>query len=84
LATRRCPCNRQSAASAQPLDHFSLVDCAAAPALYYANLVSPFGDSLPATCAYLDRLMQRPSFARVLAEAQPYFHFFPQEPGEKA
>jgi glutathione S-transferase len=65
-------------------DHFSLVDCAAAPALYYANLVSPFGDSLPATCAYLDRLMQRPSFARVLAEAQPYFQFFPQEPGEKA
>lgn len=65
-------------------DDFTLADCAAAPALYYANLVSPFTTALPHTRAYLDRLMQRPSFARVLAEAQPYFQFFPQERGEKA
>jgi glutathione S-transferase len=26
---------------------------------------------------YLDRLMQRPSFARVLDEAEPYFRMFP-------
>jgi hypothetical protein len=29
--------------------------------------------------AYLDRLMARPSFARVLEEAQPYFGLFPME-----
>ena len=65
-------------------EDFSLADCAAAPALYYANMVSPFTAALPHTRAYLDRLMQRPSFARVLAEAQPYFRFFPQEPAEGA
>jgi len=57
---------------------FSLADCAAAPALFYANKVVPFGDHKH-TAAYLDRLMQRPSFARVLKEAKPYFRFFPKE-----
>jgi glutathione S-transferase len=28
--------------------------------------------------AYLDRLIARPSFARVLMEAEPYFKLFPQ------
>jgi glutathione S-transferase len=60
-------------------DDFGLADCAAAPALYYANKVRPFGPESPATRAYLDRLMARPSFARVLQEAEPYFHLFPQE-----
>jgi glutathione S-transferase len=58
---------------------FGLADCAAAPALYYADRVQPLGADLPATRAYLDRLMARPSFARVLLEAEPYFEFFPQE-----
>lgn len=57
---------------------FSMADCAAAPALYYANKVQPLGETHPNTAAYLDRLMQRPSFARVLREAQPYFAMFPQ------
>ena len=57
---------------------FSLADCAAAPALYYAWKVEPWADR-PALTAYLDRLHARPSFARVLAEAEPYAHFFPQE-----
>jgi hypothetical protein len=30
------------------------------------------------TAAYLDRLMQRPSFTRVLEEAQPYFAMIPK------
>lgn len=57
---------------------FSMADCAAAPALYYANKVEPLGQSYPNAAAYLDRLTQRPSFARVLREAQPYFAMFPQ------
>jgi glutathione S-transferase len=57
---------------------FSLADCAAAPALFYARQLEPFGDrrKLP---AYLDRLKTRPSFARVLKEAEPYFAMFPKE-----
>ena len=56
---------------------FTLADCAAAPALYYANRVAPFGDVHRSSGLYLERLMQRPSFARVLKEAEPYFKFFP-------
>jgi glutathione S-transferase len=56
---------------------FTLADCAAAPALFYANKVAPFGGRHPKVAAYLDRLMARPSFARTVAEAQPYFKDFP-------
>jgi glutathione S-transferase len=58
---------------------FTLVDCAAAPALFYGNLVAPFTASHPKLAAYLDRLKARPSFARTLKEAEPYFHLFPRE-----
>ncbi|HWK73890.1 MAG TPA: glutathione S-transferase family protein [Povalibacter sp.] len=59
-------------------DRFTMADCAASPALFYANKVLPFGDTHPNVAAYLSRLMQRPAFARVIEEAQPYFHMFPQ------
>ncbi len=59
-------------------DEFSMADCAAAPALFYANKVVPL-DAHKNTAAYLERLMQRPSFARALKEAKPYFRFFPKE-----
>ena len=60
-------------------DAFTLADCSAAPALFYANTVEPFGATQQNLAAYLDRLMARPSFARVLEEAEPYFRFFPLE-----
>ena len=56
---------------------FSLADCAAAPALFYAEWVHPFRADRPALGAYYDRLEARPSFARVIEEAKPYRHFFP-------
>jgi len=56
---------------------FTLADCAAAPALYYANKVHPFGAQHPRVARYLDRLLARPSFKRVLVEAEPYFANFP-------
>lgn len=59
-------------------DEFSMADCAAAPALFYANKVVPL-DDYKNTAAYLERLMQRPSYARALKEAEPYFRFFPKE-----
>jgi glutathione S-transferase len=58
-------------------DAFTLADCAAAPALFYADTVAPIPARTPALNAYLDRLMSRPSYARVLAEAEPYFGNFP-------
>jgi glutathione S-transferase len=58
---------------------FSLADCAAAPALFYANKVAPLGEAHPVVSAYLDRLLARPSFARVLQEAEPYFAMFPAQ-----
>jgi glutathione S-transferase len=60
-------------------DRFTMADCAAAPALFYADKVVPFGDAHRNTAAYLARLMERPSFARVLDEAKPYLRFFPAE-----
>jgi len=56
---------------------FTLADCAAAPALFYANKVLPFGDEHKNLAAYVERLKSRPSFARVLDEAEPYFKMFP-------
>lgn len=55
---------------------FSLADCAAAPALFYACVLHPF-DGYPNLSAYFDRLTARPSVARVLAEARPWFDYFP-------
>jgi glutathione S-transferase len=58
-------------------DAFTMADCAAAPALFYADKVMPFADTHRHAAAYLGRLTQRPSFARVLREAEPYFKMFP-------
>jgi len=58
---------------------FSLADCAAAPSLFYGSMVVPFGDGQKNLAAYLDRLKARPSFARVLKEAEPYFSMVPKE-----
>ena len=59
-------------------EDFTLADCAAAPSLFYGNMVAPFGDSHKNLTAYFERLKARPSFARVLKEAEPYFAMFPK------
>ena len=58
---------------------FSLADCAAAPPLFYGNMVVPFGDEHRHLRAYFARLKSRPSFARVMKEAEPYFKMVPKE-----
>jgi glutathione S-transferase len=60
-------------------DEFSLADCAAAPSLFYGSMVVPFGDGQGNLTAYFERLQARPSFARVLKEAEPYFGMVPKE-----
>jgi glutathione S-transferase len=58
-------------------ESFSMADCSAAPALFYANRVMPLAGEFPQASAYLTRLEKRPSYARALLEAQPYFAMFP-------
>jgi glutathione S-transferase len=59
-------------------DAFGMADCAAAPALFYANMIMPIGDSHDNAARYLRRLVERPSFARVIEEAEPYFALIPK------
>jgi glutathione S-transferase len=59
---------------------FTLADCAAFPALYYADYAVSL-DAWPPLRAYLERLKARPSVQRVLAEAEPFFQYFPLKDG---
>ncbi len=61
-------------------DDFTLADCAAVPALYYADYAVSLADR-PELAAYLARLKARPSVARVLREAEPFFQYFPLKDG---
>jgi glutathione S-transferase len=58
-------------------DAFTLADCAAAPALFYADWVYPIADAYPVLRAYRSRLLERPSFARAVDEARPFRPLFP-------
>ncbi|MFJ1467354.1 glutathione S-transferase family protein [Massilia orientalis] len=58
-------------------DTFSLADCAAAPALFYADWTHPIGPHYPTLRAYRARLLARPSFARAVDEARSYRPLFP-------
>lgn len=56
---------------------FTIADCAAAPALFYADWTEPLGDTLPTLAAYRARLLARPSVARVVEAARPFRAYFP-------
>lgn len=58
-------------------DNFSLADCAAAPALFYADWVHEIPVQLAHARSYRRRLLARPSVARTVDEARPFRHFFP-------
>ena len=59
-------------------ESFSLADCAAAPPLFFVNLLQPFGDRYPTLSAYVARLRARPSIARALKEAEPFLAMMPK------
>lgn len=65
--------NREWAAG----DAFTLADCAAAPALFYADWVRPIDASFTHLRAYRKRLLARPSMARAVDEARPFRAYFP-------
>jgi len=58
-------------------ESFSLADCAAAPALFYADWAHPIPPARAHVQAFRKRLLQRPSFARAVDEARPYRNLFP-------
>jgi glutathione S-transferase len=60
-----------------PGEDFTIADCAAAPALFYATILHPIGPERPELAAYFERLMARGSVRRTLDEARPYFHLYP-------
>ncbi len=58
-------------------EDFTMADCAAAPALFYVDQITPLKEKHPNVAAYVGRLKARPSYARALKEAEPYFAMFP-------
>jgi glutathione S-transferase len=56
-------------------DRFTIADCAAAPALFYADWLHAIPDGK--LRSYRARLLAHPSVARVVDEARPYRSFFP-------
>lgn len=58
-------------------DGFTIADCAAAPALFYADWVERIPDDLARLRDYRARLLARPSVVRVVDAARPYRHYFP-------
>jgi glutathione S-transferase len=58
-------------------DAFTLADCAAAPALFYADWIEEIGDGRPRLKAYRARLLAHPAVAKSVDGARPYRHYFP-------
>lgn len=58
-------------------DTFTLADCAAAPALFYADWVDEIGDHWPRLKAYRARLLAHPAVSKSIEGARPYRAYFP-------
>ncbi|ODT16754.1 MAG: glutathione S-transferase [Kaistia sp. SCN 65-12] len=68
---------RLAAGAIVPGEAFTIADCAATPALFYASIVHPFAPDQSRLAAYFEGLIARPSVRRTLDEARPYFHLYP-------
>jgi glutathione S-transferase len=60
-----------------PLDHITLIECSAAPSLFYADWVHPIGDEFPRLQNWRAHLLSLPPVARCVDDARPYRPFFP-------
>ena len=58
-------------------DAITLIECAAAPSLFYADWVEEIGDARPKLKAYRARLLAHPVVARAVGEGRPYRNYFP-------
>ncbi len=62
-------------------DTFSMADCAAAPALFYAVTYVPMAPEHTRLAAYFERLMAHPAVARTVDQARPFFRYYPGRAG---
>jgi glutathione S-transferase len=62
-------------------DSFSMADCAAAPALFYAVTYVPLPSQHVHLATYFERLMAHPSVALAIDQARPWFKFYPGRAG---
>jgi glutathione S-transferase len=60
-----------------PTDHVSLIDCAAAPSLFYADWVHPIAGEFPRLKRWRAHLLSLPPVKRCVDDARPYRRFFP-------
>lgn len=60
---------------------FSMADCAAAPALFYALAYVPLPPEHVHLGAYFERLMAHPAVARTVDQARPWLKYFPGRAG---
>ena len=64
-------------ATYEPQHPVTLVECAAAPSLFYADWVYPIPMQLDRLRQWRAHLLALPAVARCVDEARPYRHFFP-------
>ena len=62
-------------------DVFTMADCAAAPALFYAVTYLPLPPQHARLSAYFERLMDHPSVKATIENARPWFKFYPGRAG---
>jgi len=58
-------------------DQVTLIECAAAPSLFYADWVLPIPEQFPRLRAWRAHLLRLPAVARCVEEARPYRAGFP-------
>jgi len=58
-------------------DHVTLIECAAAPSLYYAHWAQEIDDQFPRLKAWRSHLLALPAVKRCIDDAAPYRHWFP-------
>ncbi len=58
-------------------DQITLIECAAAPSLFYADWVEQIGEEYPRLSSWRTHLNALPAVARCIEDARPYRSFFP-------
>lgn len=61
----------------QPAPHVSLVTCAAAPSLFYADWIDPIPADCPRLTAFRAELLALPAVSRCVEDARPFRAYFP-------
>jgi glutathione S-transferase len=59
------------------VDHVTLIECAAAPSLFYADWVHPIGNEFPRLQRWRAHLLSLPAVARCVDDARPFRAWFP-------